>query len=162
MNTEKITEKTREALVAAQELAAGKGHQEVTGIHLLAGLLKEARGLIPAILEKMGKDIGAGGVVETLYLLVAAECGLPAAIALIAWFGWHAVVSLKAAWRLRGTEWQFVPAGLAGGISANALQGTLDWALRQPINLFLLGFCFAMAAYLRKRKRLGGAREVLA
>ena len=57
MNTEKITEKTREALMAAQELAAGKGHQEVTGVHLLGGLIKDARGLVPAILEKMGKDI---------------------------------------------------------------------------------------------------------
>ena len=61
MNTEKITEKTREALIAAQELAAGKGHQEVTGVHLLGGLMKDARGLVPAILEKMGKDVRAIG-----------------------------------------------------------------------------------------------------
>ena len=102
---------------------------------------------------KMGKPIGAGGVVETLYLLVGAECGIPAALALLAWFGWHAAVCWKAAWRLRGTEWLFVPAGLAGGISANALQGILDWALRQPMNLFLLVSCFAMAAHLSGKKR---------
>ncbi len=109
--------------------------------------------------EKMGKELETGGVVETLYFLVGAECGIPAALALIAWFGWHALASLKATWVLRGTEWHFVAAGLAGGISANILQGTLDWALRQPINLFLLGFCFALTAYLARWKRSAGTTE---
>ena len=59
MNNEKITEKTREALMAAQQIAAGKNHQELTGVHILAGLIKDAQGLVPAILEKMGKDIRA-------------------------------------------------------------------------------------------------------
>ncbi len=112
--------------------------------------------------EMMGKELDTGGVVETLYLLVGAECGIPAALALIAWFGWHALASLKATWVLRGTEWHFVPAGLAGGISANILQGTLDWALRQPMNLFLLGFCFALVAYLQKWKPPVGGKEALA
>ena len=110
----------------------------------------------------MGKELNTGGIVETLYLLVGAECGIPTALALIAWFGWHVLVGLKGTWTLRRTEWHFVAAGLAGGICANILQGTLDWALRQPMNLFLLGFCFALAEYLagRERSTEGAERSV--
>ena len=99
--------------------------------------------------EKLGRDLDIGGVVEAMYLLVGAECGIPALAALLAWFGWHLGACLRASWRLRGTQWHFAPVGIAGGIAANSLQGILDWALRQQMNLFLLVFCFAMVAWLR-------------
>lgn len=102
--------------------------------------------------EAQGREVFAEGIVETVYLLVGAECGIPALLAMLAWFGWYWLACAKLAWRLRGTKWHFVAAGLCGGLAANYLQSTLEWVLRQQMNLFLLVFCFALAAYLRKWK----------
>lgn len=99
------------------------------------------------------------GIVETVYLLVGAECGLPALAAMLAWFGWYWVACLRLARRLRRTPGYWVPAGLSGGLLAIYAQSTLEWVLRQQINLVLLVFCFAILAYLdtcsRRNFRLG-------
>ncbi|OGV64500.1 MAG: ATP-dependent chaperone ClpB [Lentisphaerae bacterium RIFOXYB12_FULL_65_16] len=54
--TEKFTQKSQEALAAAQQLAATQGHQEILPLHLLSTLLTQDEGVAPAILEKLGKD----------------------------------------------------------------------------------------------------------
>lgn len=92
------------------------------------------------------------GIVETVYLLVGAECGLPALAAMLAWFGWYGVACLRLARRLRRTPDYWVPAGLAGGLLAIYAQSALEWVLRQQINQILLVFCFAVLAYLDKRR----------
>lgn len=103
--------------------------------------------------EKLNNDVSYGGIVETVYLLVGAECGIPALLAMLAWFAWHLMACLRASWRLRGTRWHFVAAGLAGGLTSNYLQSTLEWVLRQRRTLFLLMFCFALVAWLRTLDR---------
>ncbi len=56
MNYDKFTEKSREALGGAQQLAATMNHQELVGLHLLAALLKDGEGLVGALLGKLGHD----------------------------------------------------------------------------------------------------------
>ena len=56
---EKFTIKAREAVQAAQDLAADCGHQELTGVHLLAALLRQADGVVPALVNKLGADRAA-------------------------------------------------------------------------------------------------------
>ena len=53
MNENKLTQKSQEALAAAQTLAVEHGHQEVDGEHLLLALLQEPEGLVPRLLGKM-------------------------------------------------------------------------------------------------------------
>lgn len=106
--------------------------------------------------EKLDKERNLSGIVETVYLLTGAECGIPALLAMIAWFGWHLLASLRAERRLRGTEWHFLAAGLAGGLTANYLQSSLEWVLRQRRTMFLLLLCFALVAWLRT---LGNGKE---
>ena len=103
--------------------------------------------------EVVGRDLDYTGIVETVYLLVAAECGLPALFAMLAWFVWHWFLCLRLVKKLRGTEWSFVPAGLLGGLTAIYMQSCLEWVLRQQINLFLLVFMFSIVAYLNKNWR---------
>lgn len=95
----------------------------------------------------VGRELNYVGIVETVYLLVVAECGIPALLAMLAWFAWHWFSCLRLVKRLRGTEWSFVPAGLLGGLAAIYMQSCLEWVLRQQINLFLLTFMFAIIAY---------------
>ena len=59
MNLEKFTERSREALGAAQQIAAGMNHQELVGLHLLAALLKQTDGLAFSLLEKIGVSASA-------------------------------------------------------------------------------------------------------
>jgi ATP-dependent Clp protease ATP-binding subunit ClpB len=54
MNYDKITEKGRECFAEAQQLAGKMNHQELLGVHLLAGILRQKDGIGPAILTKAG------------------------------------------------------------------------------------------------------------
>ena len=54
MNMDKLTNRSREALVAAQQLAIQNGNTEITNLHVLAALLQPEDGLARSILEKMG------------------------------------------------------------------------------------------------------------
>ena len=108
---------------------------------------------LEAVEAKMDNQMGYTGLVETVYLLTGAECGIPALLALLGWFAWHWLASLTASLRLRGTRWHFVAAGLSGGLLANYLQSTLEWVLRQRRTMFLLMFCFALVAWLRTLDR---------
>lgn len=99
------------------------------------------------------------GIVETVYLLVAAECGLPALAAMLLWFAWHWFSCLRLLGVLGGTEWRFVPAGLLGGLASNYLQSALEWVLRQQMNLIFLAIAFGMVSFLNARGRaLAGGR----
>lgn len=104
--------------------------------------------------ELHDRELHHEGIVETVYLLVMAECGIPAFLAMMAWFLWHWYSSLRLVRRLRGTEWSFVPCGLLGGLTAVYLQSCLEWVLRQQISLFVLAFLFAIISYLNKTWRI--------
>jgi len=58
MRMDRLTVKSREALAASETLARRQGHQEVTGLHLLAALAAQQDGLIPPLLEKAGVNMG--------------------------------------------------------------------------------------------------------
>ena len=103
--------------------------------------------------EKLDVDRDFTGIVETAYLLTGAECGIPALLAMLVWFLWHWVACLKAVWRLRGTRWHFIAAGLSGGLMVSYLQSVLEWVLRQRQTMFLLMLCFGIVAWLRTLRR---------
>ena len=54
MNPEKLTQKSQEALREAQTLATRRGHQAVDVEHLLAALVAQTQGIVPAMLERAG------------------------------------------------------------------------------------------------------------
>ena len=108
--------------------------------------------------ERAGRNTNRGedfkdGVVETVYLLVGAECGLVALAAMLAWFGWYLFSCFRLMRRLKGTKWFFIPAGLAGGLITSYLQSSLEWVLRQQLNLICLMFMFAIISYLNSNWR---------
>lgn len=57
MDINKYTQKSREALNSAQQMAAERHHQEVTAKHLLAALLAQENGLAPRFLELAGINL---------------------------------------------------------------------------------------------------------
>ncbi|KPK17098.1 MAG: Clp protease ClpB [Myxococcales bacterium SG8_38] len=57
MRLDRLTTKTREALVAAQQNASDRGNPELYPEHLMLELLGQAEGLAPAIMEKAGANL---------------------------------------------------------------------------------------------------------
>ena len=93
------------------------------------------------------------GIVETVYLLVGAECGVPALLAMVAWFLWYWVSCFRLMKRLKGTAYFFLPAGLLGGLTAVYAQSCFEWVLRQQLNLICIMFFFAILSYLNTEWR---------
>jgi ATP-dependent Clp protease ATP-binding subunit ClpB len=57
MDTGSLTEKSREALQEAQNVATRMGHTEVDGEHLLLALVDQQDGLVPRLLEQAGANV---------------------------------------------------------------------------------------------------------
>jgi ATP-dependent Clp protease ATP-binding subunit ClpB len=59
VRTERFTTRATEAIAAAQQLAEGEGHPELTTLHLLLSLVDQPDGVVGAVIERMGKDPAA-------------------------------------------------------------------------------------------------------
>ena len=57
MQPEKLTQKSQEALQAAQRLAREHSHQEIDGEHLALALIGQTESLIPDLLERIGVPV---------------------------------------------------------------------------------------------------------
>ncbi|MCI7643473.1 MAG: ATP-dependent chaperone ClpB [Lentisphaeria bacterium] len=57
MDMEKITNRSREALLQAQNIAVEHNHQELRPIHLLIALIDQNDGLVPMLLERMNVQL---------------------------------------------------------------------------------------------------------
>ena len=58
MRLDRLTTKSRDALTAAESVARKRNHQEVTTLHLLEALLSQEGGLIAALIERAGVNLG--------------------------------------------------------------------------------------------------------
>lgn len=93
------------------------------------------------------------GIVETIYLLVCAECGIPCFLLLLFFFFHHWILALKLSGRLRKTPYFFIPAGLVGGFTMIYLQSILEWVLKQQVNFLELMIFFAVVDYMNRHWR---------
>lgn len=90
------------------------------------------------------------GIVETIYLLVGAECGIPCLAALLCWFGYYWISSFRLLKLLRRTEYFYLPAGTLGALTVVFMQSALEWVLKQSINFIELVTVFAIISFLNK------------
>src|SRR6266540_725985 len=58
-DTNRMTQKTQEALLGAQNLAERNGNGQVEPEHLLLALLQQGDGVVPQVLSKMKIAVGA-------------------------------------------------------------------------------------------------------
>src|SRR5581483_4622528 len=63
-DTNRWTQKSQEAIVAAQNLAERNGNSQVEPEHLLLALLEQSDGVVPQVLEKL--NLAAGVVIQQL------------------------------------------------------------------------------------------------
>ena len=108
--------------------------------------------------ERAGRTNNRGedfkdGIVETVYLLVGAECGIPALLAMLLWFASYLILCLVLTKRFAGTPYASIPAGLAGGFVALYLQSCLEWTLRMQMNLILLFIFYALLDHMGANRK---------
>lgn len=142
---------TRVELVeCAQNMVADKPYFGVGlnnwGIKINPPYTYNSREWIYALYEKgiEHKD----GIVETIYMLVAAECGIPALVLLLLWFAYYWITAIRLCKKLAGTPEFYVVAGLVGGLPAIFLQSCLEWVLKQTLNFSEIMVLFAILSYL--------------
>ncbi|NJN68196.1 MAG: ATP-dependent chaperone ClpB [Chloroflexaceae bacterium] len=58
-DTNRLTEKSQEALIAAQNTAERNGNSQVEPEHLLLSLLEQSEGVVPQVLNKMSLPVGS-------------------------------------------------------------------------------------------------------
>ncbi len=95
------------------------------------------------------------GIVETIYLLVAAECGLVGLAGLLLWFFYYWLLALILCIKLRNHPNFYIPVGVIGGLTNIYLQSILEWVLKQQINFAQLMVIFACLSYLQKSTKWG-------
>lgn len=149
------SKKTRIALaIAAKEMAndytlgVGANHfGEYSGFKYQY-TVKEEYGYSP-ISEK-------GGIVETIYMLVAAECGWYGLGLLILWFFYYYVSLIISMFVLRKKPCSGIVIGLFGGLTCIYWHSTLEWSMKQPNNfseqMVIYGLIAAIAVNRKKIK----------
>lgn len=90
------------------------------------------------------------GIVESSYLLVGAECGLPALAAFFVWLGYYYVIGWKLILCFRNSELFYIPVGIVGGLTAIYLQSWLEWVMKQQNNFIQMMILFAILSILYK------------
>src|SRR5437867_1388534 len=58
-NTNRFTQKSEEAIIAAQNVAERNGNSQVEPEHLLLALLEQGDGVVPQVLTKLNMAVGA-------------------------------------------------------------------------------------------------------
>ena len=77
---------------------------------------------------------GRGGIVETIYLLVAAECGWWGLVTLVLWFLYYYLSLIISMFVLRKKPCSGFVIGLFGGLTCVYWHSTLEWSLKQYNN----------------------------
>ena len=85
-----------------------------------------------------------GPVVETIYLLVAAECGWGGLVILLLWFLYYYLSDTVSMFVLRKKPCSGIAIGLFGGLTCNYWHSTLEWSLKQYNNFAEQMILFAL------------------
>lgn len=90
------------------------------------------------------------GLVETTYLMIAAETGWLNLGVFLCFLGYFFFKNLLNYWRYRGDEMEFLAIGIAGGLASIYVESTLEWVLKQNANFYQLMLVFAMIAAMER------------
>lgn len=98
------------------------------------------------------------GLVETIYLMIAAESGWHTLVAFFVFLFYYYFLNLVNIFRFKGSDLQFMSIGLTGGLLAIYIESGLEWVLKQTNNFYQLMLIFALIAamdrlYRTKNKR---------
>jgi len=92
------------------------------------------------------------GIVETVYLLVGAECGWLGLLALLCWYAAIFTLGWRSLSAYRQHSQFYLLAGICGGLVAVFLQSTLEWVLKQQVNFMQMMVVYAIVASMFEQR----------
>lgn len=84
------------------------------------------------------------GIVETIYLLTAAESGWITLAAMLMWYGYYGVIAFINAIRYRLSTMFYMPVGIFGALFSSYGMSTLEWIFRQTIGFYQVMILYAI------------------
>lgn len=90
------------------------------------------------------------GLVESIYLMIAAETGWLNMFVYIAFILSLYIINLRNIYRYRHSKMVYLPIAIAGGLAAIYLQSLLEWVLKQAPNFYQMMFFFAIVAAMSR------------
>lgn len=107
-------------------------------------------------------DDEKGGIVETVYLLIAAETGwanLFVFISFLMFFYFENIKNYMALKKGKLKKYRYIPMAFIGCLTSMYLQSTMEWVLKQTNNFYQLMFIFAIIAVVSKLIKKGIKNE---
>lgn len=107
-------------------------------------------------------DDEKGGIVETVYLLIAAETGwanLFVFISFLMFFYFKNIKNYIALKKGKLKKYRYIPMAFIGCLTSMYLQSTMEWVLKQTNNFYQLMFIFAIIAVVSKLIQKGAKNE---
>ena len=99
------------------------------------------------------------GIVETIYLLVAAECGWITFASLLMWFLYYYWQNIKNIKAYKNAGGFYMAVGVLGALTAVYGQSCFEWILKQQTNSYELMIIFAIVATMTN-VRIDTARQM--
>ena len=90
------------------------------------------------------------GLVESVYLMVAAETGWLNMFVFVTFIMLFFIANIRNIYYYRNSKMVYLPIALAGGLSAIFLQSYLEWVLKQAPNFYQLMFFFAIISAMTR------------
>ena len=91
-----------------------------------------------------------GGLVETIYLMIAAETGWHNLFIFVIFLLYFYFKNIVNYFKMKNNPYRFLPLGLIGALTSIYIQSTLELALKQTNNFYQLMFVFALIAVVSK------------
>jgi O-antigen ligase/polysaccharide polymerase Wzy-like membrane protein len=91
------------------------------------------------------------GLVETAYLMIAAETGWHNLIIFFAFIIYFYILNIINFFRYKGHPLRYICIGLMGGLSGIYLESTIEWVLKQTNNFYQLMLIFAIIGIMARR-----------
>jgi hypothetical protein len=107
-------------------------------------------------------DDEKGGIVETVYLLIAAETGwanLFVFISFLMFFYFKNIKNYMALKKGKLKKYRYIPMAFIGCLTSMYLQSTMEWVLKQTNNFYQLMFIFAIIAVVSRLIKKGVKNE---
>ncbi len=100
--------------------------------------------------KEISRDSSRRGLVETAYLMIAAEAGWPALALFLTLLFYFFILNVINLFKLKDHPSRYIAIALVGALVQVYLQTSLEWVIKQTNNFYQLMFVFALIAAMRR------------
>lgn len=99
---------------------------------------------------EVSPDVSSRALVETAYLMIAAEAGWPALILFLMFLLYFFILNAINLFKLKNHSYRYIAVALVGALVQVYLQTSLEWVIKQTNNFYQLMFIFALIAAMQR------------